>query len=280
MNAAATTSQNSPAGWSRGRLVGILAAAGLVAAVLLCALAYGVYLAFSGVHTATKAPSGGTDESSLPEAGPQRRDAIAAAPMLEVPPAAAKPTEQASSVSPTINVPTGTAVQGPALVATGYPRTPEGAIGQLAQIDAAVLQSMSVATAREVHAAWALPGGADADSWWITTSVRAFLGGAGMGQVKDPAAWVRVEPAAALVKGVDGQDWTAVCVLMKVTATYQSEGQTALGHCERMQWVGGRWMLAPGTPPAPAPSTWPQTPLAVEAGWATWVTTETETPGQ
>lgn len=274
MGTAATTSQ-SPAGWSRGRLVGILAAAGLVAAVLVCALVYGVYLAFSGVDSTAKAQPAGIDESSLPEAGPQRRDAIAAAPMLEVPPEAARATEQTNSDGPRINIPAGSAVQGPALVMTGYPRTPEGAIGQLAQIDAAVLQSMSLTTAREVHAGWALPGGADADSWWITTSVRAFLEGAGMGQVKDPAAWVRVEPAAALVKGVDGQDWTTVCVLMKVTATYQSEAQTALGHCERMQWVGGRWMLAPGPPPASAPSTWPGTALALEAGWATWVTTET-----
>ncbi|MCW2737796.1 hypothetical protein [Nocardioides sp.] len=282
MDAAVTTSQNSPAGWSRGRLVGILAAAGGVAAVLLCALAYGIYLAISGVHTVTttKASSPGTGESSLPEAGPQRRDAIAAALMLEVSPTAARPTEQTSSDGSTIKVPAGTAVPGPALVMTGYPRTPQGAIGQLAQIDAAVLHAMSVAAAREVHAAWALPGGAPVDSWWITTSVRAFLDGAGMGQVKDSAVWVRVEPAAALVKGVDGPDWTTVCVLMKVTATYRSEGQTALGHCERMQWVGGRWMIAPGAPPAPAPSTWPQTPLAVEAGWATWVTTEPEAAGQ
>lgn len=274
MGTAATTSQ-SPAGWSRGRLVGILAAAGLVAAVLVCALVYGVYLAFSGVDSAAETQPAGVDESSLPESGPQRRDAIAAAPMLKVPPEAARPTEETNSDGPTINVPAGTAVQGPALVMTGYPRTPEGAIGQLAQVDTAVLQSMSLTTAREVHAGWALPGGVDADSWWITASVRAFLEGAGMGQVKDPAAWVRVEPAAALVKGVDGQDWTTVCVLMKVTATFESEAQTALGHCERMQWVGGRWMLAPGAPPAPAPSAWPGTALATKAGWATWVTTET-----
>ncbi|GAA5122510.1 hypothetical protein GCM10023339_41040 [Alloalcanivorax gelatiniphagus] len=274
MDAAATTYSDSPAGWSRGQLMGILAIAGLLVAVLLGALGFGVHHAFSTVQTARKEAPGRTDGSPLWQAGSTRRDAIAAAPMLEAPAAAARPIDTASSESPTINVPAGTFVPGPALVMTGYPRTPEGAIGQLAQIDAAVLQSMSVATAREVHAAWALPGGVDADSWWITASVRAFLGGAGMGSVKDPAAWVRVEPAAALVKGVDGQDWTTVCVLMKVAATYRSEAQTALGHCERMQWVGGRWMLAPGTAPAPAPSTWPGTLLADEAGWATWVTTE------
>ena len=68
----------------------------------------------------------------------------------------------------------------------------------------------------------------------------------------------------------DGPDWTTVCVLMKVSATYKSEGQIAFAHCERMQWVGGRWMVAPGAPPAPAPATWPGTQLAHEAGWRTW----------
>ena len=142
---------------------------------------------------------------------------------------------------------------------TGFPHTPEGAIGQLAQIDLAVLQSMSLSTAEEVYNAWALPGGVRAEDWWITASVRAFLSSTGMGEVKDPSASVTLEPAAALVKGTDGPDWATVCVLMKVTATYKSEGQIAFAHCERMQWVGGRWMVAPGAPPAPAPATWPGT---------------------
>ena len=158
---------------------------------------------------------------------------------------------------------------------TGFPHTPEGAIGQLAQIDLAVLQSMSLSTAEEVYNAWALPGGVRAEDWWITASVRAFLSSTGMGEVKDPSASVTLEPAAALVKGTDGPDWATVCVLMKVSATYKSEGQIAFAHCERMQWVGGRWMVAPGAPPAPAPATWPGTQLAHEAGWRTWSTDHT-----
>ena len=161
---------------------------------------------------------------------------------------------------------------------TGFPHTPEGAIGQLAQIDTAVLQSMSLQTAHEVYGAWALPGGVSADDWWITASVRAFLSSTDMGEVKDPSASVTLEPAAALVKGTDGPDWAVVCVLMKVTATYKQEAQIAFAHCERMQWVGGRWMVAPGAPPAPAPATWPGTALANEAGWRTWSTDNTTDP--
>lgn len=153
---------------------------------------------------------------------------------------------------------------------TGFPRTPQGAIGQLAQIDLAVLQMMSLPTAREVYRAWALPGGIGPDRWWITQSVHAFLTSTSMGEVLDPSAGVEIEPAAAMVKGTDGPDWTVVCVLLKVTATYRQEGQVAFGHCERMQWAGGHWMIAPGHPPAPAPSTWPGTGLAIQAGWRTW----------
>jgi hypothetical protein len=93
-----------------------------------------------------------------------------------------------------------------------------------------------------------------------------------MGEAKDPGSQVTVEPAAALVKGTDGPDWVTACVLFRVTASYRRGGRVAFGHCERMQWVGGRWMIAPGQPPAPAPSTWPGTELANEAGWRTWVT--------
>ena len=107
----------------------------------------------------------------------------------------------------------------------------------------------------------------------------SFLNSSGMGGALAPDAAVTVEPAAALIKGNDGPDWTTVCVLLKVSATYRSEAQTGWGHCERMQWVGGRWMIAPGQPPAPAPATWPGSRLAAKAGWKTWQTTTSTNPG-
>jgi hypothetical protein len=220
----------------------------------------------------------GETERSTVARGAAHRDEIAAEPMLTVPESAAFPAETTSAKAPEIKIPTGTGVNGPAFVMTGFPHTPEGAIGQLAQIDLAVLQSMGLSTAEEVYNAWALPGGVRAEDWWITASVRAFLSSTGMGEVKDPSASVSLEPAAALVKGTDGPDWATVCVLMKVSATYKSEGQIAFAHCERMQWVGGRWMVAPGAPPAPAPATWPGTQLAHEAGWRTWSTDHTTEP--
>jgi hypothetical protein len=281
MRRAATKKAEGTSEWSRRRLLGILVMAVVVAALLIGGLVYGSYLALAGIgddaNAALGVATGETDRSTVAR-GAAHRDEIAAEPMLAVPERAAFPGETISSEARVIEIPAGTGVNGPAFVRTGFPRTPEGAIGQLAQIDLAVLQSMSLTTATEVYNAWALPGGVRAEDWWITASVRAFLTSTGMGEVKDPSSSVSLEPAAALVKGTDGADWATVCVLMKVAASYKQEAQVAFAHCERMQWVGGRWMVAPGAPPAPAPATWPGTQLAHEAGWRTWSTDDTTDP--
>jgi hypothetical protein len=286
MRRAATKKSAPDAGsteWSRSRLLGILAAAVVVAALLLSGLGYALYLALTGIgddaNASPQVATGETDRSTVAQ-GASHRDEIAAEPMLTVPESAAFPAEETRQEAPALNIPAGTRATGPGFVMTGFHHTPEGAIGQLAQIDTAVLQSMSLQTAHEVYNTWALPGGVSADEWWITASVRAFLSSTDMGEVKDPSASVTLEPAAALVKGTDGPDWAVVCVLMKVTATYKQEAEIAFAHCERMQWVGGRWMVAPGAPPAPAPATWPGTALALEAGWRTWSTDNTTDPGR
>jgi hypothetical protein len=277
-------------------LLGLLATAATVAVVLLVGLGYAVYLTLTGLDVDAAADpgvaTGVTDRSTVPQ-GQVHRDEIAAAPMLEAPanamfpadPAASRgptdpagPTGPAEAAAPSIEIPAGGA-PGPGLVMTGFPHTPAGAIGQLAQIDIAVLQAMDLRTAHQVYLTWALPGGVGPDRWWITASVSAFLTATGMGDAKDPGSQVAIEPAAALVKGTDGPDWVTACVLLKVTASYRQDGQVAFGHCERMQWVGGRWMIAPGQPPAPAPSTWPGTQTAIEAGWHTWVTAPPPHPG-
>ena len=262
-------------GWGRGRLLAIVLAGGAVAVLLLAGVGYAAYVALADLGDEANATPGvarGETNRSAVAKGATYRDEIAAAPMLTVPEDAAFPADKASETAPSIKIPTGTGVNGPGFVLTGFPRTPEGAIGQLAHIDTAVLHSMSLQTAQDVYSTWALPGGVSVEDWWITASVRAFLTSTDMGEIKDPNSSVTLEPSAALVKGTDGTDWATVCVLMKVTATYKQEAQIAFAHCERMQWVGGRWMIAPGTPPATAPSAWPGSPAAAEAGWSTWTT--------
>ena len=259
----------------------ILATALMGVALLLGGVVHAVVLAVGGVGSQinpSRGPATGierdADSDRQLRRGAAYRDQIAAAPMLAVTDDAMLPGDGADAAPEAIGIPAGLA-PGPAQNLTGIPLTPEGAIGQLTQIDLAVLQSMSPSTAAEVYRAWALPGGIGPDRWWITQSVQRFLSAASMGEVLDPGSAVVVEPAAALVKGTDGPDWLVACVLLKVTATYRQEGQVAFAHCERMQWVGGRWMISPGVPPAPAPATWPGTELASEAGWHPWVSAPT-----
>ena len=61
------------------------------------------------------------------------------------------------------------------------------------------------------------------------------------------------------------------CVLLDVRATITVEARMGYGYCEQMQWREGRWMIAPGASPAPAPSTWPGSEVSVRAGWRTLV---------
>ncbi len=271
--------------WGRPRLLATLAA-GIVAALLFVAglglaLVYGLRSAGGDPPTqvaATTVDAAGT--------GPTHRDQVAAQPMLQVAPEDARRGVPAALAGPVIQVPVATGA-GPAQVPTGFPRTPEGAVGQLAAIETTVLQGMSIPQANQVYDRWALPGGTGVANWALTKNVQNFLASAGQGQNKDATVAVTATPAAGQVKGTDGADWVLACVLLDVRATITAEARIGYGYCERMQWhpsdggaettAGGRWMIAPGAPAAPAPSTWPGTDLAFKAGWRTWVTSDATT---
>lgn len=275
--------------WSRNRLLGILASAAVVALVLLLGLTYAIYLA---IHSAVTGQSPGEEPTLTSEQmhsrtalGEKHRNQVAATPMLTVDENAMRPATPTTELADTITIPepatdtaTGTATEA-AGVPTGFPHTPEGAIGQLAALDQTVLTSMSVESAHEIYEAWAMPGGVGADDWTMTQNVTSFLGAAGMSSSIAPGSIVSVIPAAAQVKGTDGPDWTVACVLHQIDATASSSSSIGYGHCERMEWNdepgapgGGRWMIAPGPAPAPAPNTWPGSALALKAGWQTWST--------
>ena len=190
--------------------------------------------------------------------------------MLQVDMQAALPTTPAAVAGPTIRIPSSTEV-GPTGIPTGFPRTPEGGVGQLAAIGTAVLQGMSIPHTNDVYHQWAMAGGVGVTEWTMTRNVQAFLDAARMGQETDRAISVVAIPAAGQVKGVDGPDWAVACMLFEVRATITVGAQMGYGYCERMQFYSGRWMIAPGASPARAPSTWPGSELSVRAGWRTWV---------
>lgn len=278
------TRPGEPAVWGRPRLLMVLVATLFTVGLLCIGLAYAIQFALTSSAQPTPTPTqrAHTNEpggigSAASLSRQERRDRIAAAPMLTVRPADAKPSPPATTLAEPLLIPAAT-TSGPTTVPSGFPPTPEGAVGQLAAIETTVLQAMSIPVAHAVHDAWALPGAGGADTWSMTGHVRSFLGAARMGPEKDADTLVQAIPAGGQVKGVDGRDWVLACVLLEVRAFIASDARIGYGHCERMQWqpdpdvpgVVGRWMIAPGDPPATAPSTWPGTEKALTAGWRSW----------
>lgn len=275
--------------WSRQRLLGVLAAVVVTALLLVFGLVQAIYLTVVGDLAAAEPAA---EANGQVEDAQTRRNRIAAAPMLEVTPGDAQPAVPAATSAPVLVVPPATTA-GPAGVPSGFPRTPEGAVAQLAAIESSVFQAMSIPLTVQIHEQWTLPatgtdrpdtpaGEGDAAGvagWEITQHVQSFLGTAQMGLEKDLTTTVTVTPAAAQVKGVDGRDWVLACVLLEVRAVIVTEARLGFGHCERMQWQDGRWLIGPGEPPARAPSTWPGSQLSLDAGWRTWVEADSETTG-
>ena len=262
--------------WTRQRLLLALATAGLLVTAALLGVALAVGQAFvagswpaasteSQADATTTAPglAGGSGSSAV-------RDRIAAAPMVSLPSEAATRPDPALTPAPPMRVPDAVNGRGPAGVPV-FPHTYSGAVAQLAAIDVAVLEAMSIPHTAEVHAAWVLPGGPAMDTWDLAANVAAFLRSSRQGAAKDESTLVRVRPVGAMVKGTDGPDWLVACVLLDVSATIRAEARMGWGHCARMQWTDGRWQIAPGAPPAAAPSAWPGSKAAVAAGWLSWV---------
>jgi hypothetical protein len=244
---------------------------GLAIAVVLTLLGATLAAWHAITGSAQPNPAATGKPTALPSDGEPSRDEIAAAAMPSVDPQAAFRPDPATAPSVSIVVPAPTVLDGPAGVPTGFPQTPEGAVGQLAAIEQAVLESMSLPRAREIHTSWVQPGGPGFEQWTLTRNVTSFLTSARQGgDEKDLTTVVSAAPAAALVKGSDGPSWTVACVLLDVQAWIKTESRMGYGLCARMEWVDGRWQVAAGPEPAPAPSAWPGSNAAAAAGWLTW----------
>ncbi len=254
--------------WGRGRLLGALIVVGLVGVGLIVGFVLAVHSVMVGPRDGSGAAS---SVSGLPDDEAQRRDLLAAEPMLHVSGTDSTQGVPAATPGPVLDVPDSTLI-GAGKVASGFPHTPQGAVGQLAAIEVAVLTEMSIPRTNEIYEAWTAPGAAPVDQWRLTWHVQAFLAGANMGQTLERGAQVTVTPVAGQVKASDGPDWMIACVLVDVRAVITTQARMAYGYCERMQWDTDRWLIAPGTAPAEAPSTWPGTELAFQAGWRTWPT--------
>ncbi len=277
----ARTSSGEIPEWSRTRL---LAALGLLLVLALAVLAgAGMWLWFRlhppaehgltgsvGTSTSLTAPSGPAVVAS-PEPGRTAsaeayRDEVAVAPMAAAPASAAQPSVLSSRDPGVIELPASSDT-GPAGIPSGFPHTSAGAVAQLAAVDTDVLNTATLDRARQVIDQWAAPGGPTGSSWSAVKALAGFQSAAGLSGGAHPELAVRATPMMGLVKAIDGPDWAVVCIDFEVDATLKQTARVAVADCQRMVWDGGRWLLGPGPEPAPAPSIWPGTDAAIDAGY-------------
>ena len=260
----------STEGWSRKRLLALMIGV-LITAVLLL---FGMGLAVTNMLTDRSTIRPGTIQTrSFPVGadgvrGDAYRDALAAEPMLQANASDLKPAPAALDEQGVLLVGPPHGI-GPVGVTTGYPHTESGALEQLAAIEIAVLTPMTLANAHDVFNAWAVRE-AHFNDWELAASIRSFHAAAGT-TGGDSEISVVANPVGAQIKGTDGPDWVLACVQLDLTIRVVNDARFGFGHCSRMQWQINRWLIAPGTPPAQAPSTWPGSQRSVDAGWLRWV---------
>lgn len=194
------------------------------------------------------------------------QDELANRPMATVSPAASQPQPIAAApLAGTIAVP---GASDPAAgLPRGFPRTPQGAVAQLAAIDTAAFKDLSPATVADVHQRATRPGATPLSQWTPNVGITAILRAVGKpdGGAELTSTWTLTH---AQVKGVlDQGDFVLACVLGELDATYHSTARAGVGDCQRMVWRDGHWWIGPGAQPAFAPSTWPGSADCGRAGW-------------
>ena len=228
--------------WGRARLLTLLAVSALVALAVLAGLVLTVIATLTDDDTG---PAETTPPATAQATGMSRQDALAAAPMPPAEPEAALPGPLATEAAGVLELPRPTGI-GPAEVPTGFPRTPEGALAQLAAIDVTAMESGSVDGARRVIAEWAAPGGPTPETWSGVRGMAHLLSAAGMPSAGSPQLAIVVRPLMGLVKGTVGPDFAVVCVDFEFTVTVEQTSRIAIADCQRMQWTGDRWVIGPG----------------------------------
>ena len=221
----------------------------------------------TGEAASPAAPDAVASTSGRTEADAQAREALAERPMRQFPASARRPMAlTARDPGAPLLLPRSQRV-GAAGVASGFPHTPLGAMAQMIAIDQVALQSGSLAGVRAVIGAWAVPGGPTAQSWSGVAAMASLLSGAGLSGAGSSSLSVVLVPAMGLVKGMVGADFVVACVDFEVDVTLAQTVREAAADCERMVWVGDRWMIGPGREPAPGPSVWPDTDEALAVGY-------------
>lgn len=258
---------------SREKMLALLAATALAGLLLLVGLGWAIYYSIHPSSGAADKPRAGVqpDQRAPGSRSPDdpvrtRRDDLAARPMRAGSPTDAQPSTLSTRDPGSILLPRSTTV-GPVGVPAGFGHTPAGALAQLAAIDKAALDSASLGGVRAVIDDWAAPGGPTAATWSGVKAMADFLSAAGLSAGRAPNLALTATPIMGLVKAIDGPDWVVVCVDFEVDATLARTARVAVADCQRMVWQDNRWVIGPGSEPAPGPSIWPGTDAAIDAGY-------------
>lgn len=261
----------SASGWSRRRLVGLLGSVAVGVVVLVGAAAVGVVRAVVSDEVvaadAATVPRNGASDGPSGADPRSARDALSDRPMLVVDESAARPGPVSTrDPGPAIVLPAPTTT-GPAGVPTGFPATPEGALAQLAAIDRTAFQSGSLAGARDVIRAWALPGGPTTTSWSVVHAMATLFDRTGVSGGGSERLAIVMTPLMGLIKGTVGPDFVVPCVDFELDVTLDQTARGAVADCQRMVWSVDRWFIGPGAEPTQPPSVWPGTDLAISVGY-------------
>ncbi len=209
----------------------------------------------------------GAAAGTAPSAVTAAQDNLAAAAMSEVGEEAAHPAPVSlDDPGAPIVLPAATST-GPAGVPTGFPETPQGAMAQLAAVDAAVLQAGSLTAARSVALGWIAPGGPSPAIWSPLQALGELFDSAGLSGGGSSRLHVTLTPLMGQVKGAVGTGFVVPCVDFELDVTLVQSDRGATADCQRMAWTGSRWEIGVGAEPAPAPSVWPDTDTALSVGY-------------
>lgn len=249
--------------WSPAKLLATLAAAAVAMLTLVAGLVFAVV---SGLRNDEPNRPFAASGMTAPPNVATPRDALAAAPMPSVDPSDALPGPIATQTAGVLELPRPSG-PGPAEVPTGFPRTPAGALAQLAAIDVSAMETGAIDGVRRVIAAWAAPGGPTTLTWSGVKGMTALLSAVGLPGARPAQLTLVVYPVMGLIKGTVGSDFAVVCVDSEFAVTVEQTSRIAIADCQRMAWAGDRWLIGAGAEPAPAPSIWPGTVTAIAAGY-------------
>lgn len=265
----------------RWRLIALILSAGALAVILVA----GVVLSAVDLAGRVLADSPATPTSSIhptPDplpAGPVRLRAVTAAEARARDALAARAMPQTGTGAPYGRPDLSTRDPGEPIVlpaargegaygvGVGFPQTPAGALAQLAAIDIGAFRQASLAGARAVIRQWAAPGGPTPSSWSGVRAMRALLESTGAAADGSARLAVRARAPMGLIKGRIGDDFVLACVDLSIDITFGGTSPAVAADCQRMVWVGDRWLIGPGPEPASAPSVWPGTDAAIDAGY-------------